>query len=120
MSTPKILIVDDSVTRAARLHAIVREAGFTPLPAGHDVLESARTERPDLILLHVELPETDGYELCRLLRGDRSVGHIPLLTIVAARGQVDHLWARMQGASGVVGDPTSAEALLGAIRTALI
>ena len=120
MSTPKILIVDDSDIRAARLHAIVRDAGYLPRPAGHDVLERARAERPDLILLHVELPATDGYELCRALRNDQAVRHIPLLTIVAVRGQADQLWARMQGASGVVDSPPSAERLLGAIRTALI
>lgn len=120
MSTPKILIVDDSASRAARLEAIVRDAGYIPLPAGPHVLERARAERPDLILVHVELPEADGFELCRALRGDRALQHIPLLTIVAARGRVDHLWARLQGASGVVDEPPSAEQLLGAIRNSLI
>jgi CheY-like chemotaxis protein len=120
MSTPKILIVDDSESRAARLHAIVRDAGYTPLPAGPDALERARAERPDLILLHVELPATDGYELCRALRNDRALQHIPLLTIVAVRGQADQLWARLQGASSVVGSSHSAEQLVGAIRNTLI
>jgi twitching motility two-component system response regulator PilH len=120
MSTPKILIVDDSESRAARLEAIVREAGYSPLPAGQDVLERARAERPDLILLRVELPETDGYEICRALRSDRELQHIPLLTIVAMRKPADQLWAHLQGASGVVDDKSCAEQLIGAIRTTLI
>ncbi|MGQ0587637.1 MAG: response regulator [Gammaproteobacteria bacterium] len=120
MSTPKILIVDDSDTRAARLEAIVRDAGFTPVHAGSDALERARAERPDLILLNVVIPEADGYEVCRELRQDRAVRHIPVIAVATPRSQADQLWARMQGASDVVSAPYSIEQLIGAIRTALI
>ena len=120
MPTPKILIVDDSDSRAARLDAIVREAGYTPVHAGNDVLERARAERPDLILLNVVVPEVDGYEVCRELRNDRAVRHIPVIAVASPRTQSDQLWARMQGASDVVGQSDPVEQLLGAIRTALI
>jgi CheY-like chemotaxis protein len=81
----------------------------------------ARLERPDLILVDVVLPETDGYELCRELRGDRAVRHIPLIAVAAnTRTETEPLWARMQGASDFVDAAYTAEQLLSAIRTALI
>ena len=120
MPTPKILIVDGSETRAARIDSIVREAGYVPVRAGSDALERARTERPDLILLNVEIPQDDGYEVCRELRGDQAIRHIPVIAMTEPRNSADQLWARMQGASDVVSQPCSVEQLLAAIRTALI
>lgn len=120
MATRKILIVDGSDDRAARIDTIVREAGYVPVRAGVDALERARTERPDLILLNVEIPRRDGYEVCRELRGDQAVRHIPVIAMTEPRNPADQLWARMQGASDVVNQPCSVDQLLAAIRTALI
>src|SRR5689334_21100760 len=122
MATAKILIVDESPARAERLAAIVREAGFDVVRAagGGDAVDRARAERPDLILVDVVPPQVDGYEVCRELRSDRAVRHIPLIAVAAARGtEAEPLWARMQGASDFVDATYTAEKLLGAIRTAL-
>jgi len=120
MRTPKILIVDTSDTRAARIGAIVRDAGYVPVRAGDDAVGQARTERPDLILLSVEIPQDDGYGICRDLRGDQAIRHIPVIAMAEPRNLADQLWARMQGASDVVSQPCTIEQLLAAIRTALI
>lgn len=122
MKAPRILIVDESQARAEQLEATLRQAGFEPVRAspGDDALERARAERPNLILVNVVIPEADGYELCRELRSDRAVRHIPVIAVASPRTQADQLWARMQGASDLVNEPYSAEQLLGAIRTALI
>lgn len=122
MPNSKILIVDESPDRAERLELICRKAGFDVVRAktGDDAVERARLERPDLILVDVVVPEADGYEVCRELRGDQTVRHIPLIAVATTRTEADPLWARMQGASDFVPTPYSAEQLLGAIRTALI
>jgi twitching motility two-component system response regulator PilH len=121
MSNRKILIVGDSIDEAAHLLALVVDAGFVPIcAASADAVERARAEIPDLILVNVVAPPTDGYETCRDLRADVAIRHIPLIVMSARSHQSDQLWARLQGASNLVGQPCSGEQLLGAIRTALV
>jgi CheY-like chemotaxis protein len=123
MPTLKVLIVEGSPARGAQLEVLVREAGFAVARVGRHqgVIDRARVERPDLVLLDLVAPPTDGYEACRELRGDPAVRHIPLIVVAAAsRALADPLWARMQGASDFVGPANSPDQLLDSIRTALI
>ena len=122
MSNPKVLIVGTTADDARKLEAAVSAAGFAPISAvgGTDAVERARTEVPDVIVVDVVTPPTDGYETCRELAADVVVQHIPVIVVSTRNQKLDQLWARMQGASNLVAKPCAADELVGAIRNALI
>jgi twitching motility two-component system response regulator PilH len=122
MPNPKILIVGHSADDAATLEAVVSAAGFAPIraAAGADAVQRAKSEIPDVIVIDVVAPPTDGYETCRDLQSDVAVRHIPVIVVATRSEKADQLWARLQGASNVVPKPCAADELVGAIRNALI
>jgi twitching motility two-component system response regulator PilH len=122
MSSRKILIVGESSVEAANLQAVVSGAGFAPICAtpGTEAVERARAEAPDLILVDVVAPPTDGYEVCRELQADVAVRHIPVIVVSSRSHKSDQLWARLQGACNLVPKDCTPDELVGAIRHALI
>ncbi|MGH8030552.1 MAG: response regulator, partial [Arenimonas sp.] len=78
------------------------------------------SETPDLILIDVVTPPTDGYETCRELQADVAIRHIPVIVVSSRNQMTDQLWARLQGACNLLPSPCGAEELVGAIRSALI
>src|SRR5688572_12363075 len=83
---PTILNVDDNegcryaVTRILELNEFnVKEAA-----TGADALRLARAEQPDLVLLDINLPDLNGYEVCRRLKAEPATSRIPVLHITAA------------------------------------
>ena len=86
----KILVVDDdpdlveSVTTIleSRNHDIIQAYG------GIEGLEKAKTEKPDAIILDVMMPDKDGYEVCKELKGDPEYSDIPILLLTAVVSQI--------------------------------
>lgn len=76
-----VLIADDSQLIHSHTRPILEEAGYEVISAhdGAQGLEMARTYRPDLVITDVEMPEMDGYELCRAIKTDASTAHVPVL-----------------------------------------
>ena len=77
----KILIIEDSVINQRLAQAMLKQGNHESLVAGSadDGLEIARRERPDLILIDIQLPGMDGMEATRLLKADPSTAPIPLI-----------------------------------------
>lgn len=82
MST-KILIVEDSPTQAARLKHLLQQNNFEVLVAGRatEALDTARQQRPDLMISDVNMPEMDGFELCRRVRLDPQLRELAILLL---------------------------------------
>jgi two-component system sensor histidine kinase/response regulator len=80
-----ILIVDDNPNNLRLLIAILQERGYQIRPANNGVraLSTAKKQKPDLILLDINMPEMDGYEVCRQLKADPDTADIPVLFISA-------------------------------------
>jgi CheY-like chemotaxis protein len=121
-AAPLVLNVDD---RPATLYArdrTLRQHGFAVANAetGQAALEAARELRPQLILLDVFLPDTDGRELCRRFKADSELSHIPVVLISAglAAGDAD-AGVRQARADGVLVEPVPAEALVSTLRKVL-
>ena len=81
--TKRVLVVEDSRTQALRLQLELRRHGLTVELAttGTTGLEEARSKQPDLIVLDVDLPEMDGYTLCRTLKADPLTADIPIVML---------------------------------------
>lgn len=90
MVRPTILIVDDNRTNIQILNEILHDSyAIRAATNGPDALTLATDEdAPDLILLDVVMPEMDGYEVCRHLKGDEKTANIPVL-FVTVRDEVE-------------------------------
>src|SRR5947209_4329498 len=81
-----ILVVDDNPADQQYLEKILREKGYTVYPArqGSLALKFVQAKAPDLILLDVNMPEMDGYQVCEQLKANQATADIPVIFISAA------------------------------------
>jgi DNA-binding response OmpR family regulator len=88
----KILIVEDESDLAQMLHFTLRKGGYETLAAydGMEAWKRIQSEKPDLIILDLMLPELDGWEICRMVRREEKneIREIGIL-ILSARAQVE-------------------------------
>ncbi len=85
LPAPNILIVDDTPANLQLLAGMLRERGYKPraVTSGQRAIEAARLMAPDLILLDVNMPGMDGFEVCERLKADPDLKDIPILFISA-------------------------------------
>ena len=89
----KVLIVEDELELAELLEYALNKAGFKPLVAndGLSACRIAGSELPDLILLDIMLPDLDGWEICRLIRGHHrsQLAKTPIVMLTALSSPAD-------------------------------
>lgn len=80
-----ILIVDDTPNNLRLLSSLLAHRGYKvrPAPSGAHALATTRKEKPDLILLDIMMPDIDGFEVCRVLKADKSTQDIPIIFLSA-------------------------------------
>lgn len=117
--SPRILVVDDEPNIRDLVEVALRFHGFTVTSAGtgEEALRSVRTQRPELIVLDVMLPDADGFELCRRLRaaGD----DVPVIFLTARDAPSDTVTGLTLGGDDYVTKPFSVDALVARIRAVL-
>jgi two-component system cell cycle response regulator DivK len=115
---PLILIVDDSEKNRKLARDVLRAAGFRTLEAatGDEAIAVAATQRPDLILLDLRLPDMDGTDVARTLRGGSETGRIPVVALSASplTGGSDRLLA--MGFDGYLQKPIDVRAFPQQVR----
>ncbi len=115
-----VMVVDDSVSVRRVVSNLIRAAGWQPVVAkdGVEALEiMQRSARPpDLILLDIEMPRMDGYELMAALKGQEAYRNVPIVILTSRAGEKHRRKALDLGASEYVVKPYQDEALLGLIR----
>ena len=74
------------------------------------------SERPSLILLDVVMPERNGFQVCRELKGNAEFSGIPIVLVTSKDTASDRYWGEQQGADGYVTKPFTREELLRAVR----
>src|SRR5687768_5122807 len=100
----KVLIVDDAPVDRQNLERIVAEAGCVTMMAesGRQAIDRARKDKPDLILMDVNMPEMDGFAATRELKGDAATKDIPVVFVTGKDQKADKAWGQMLGARGYV------------------
>ena len=117
----RILIVEDNATNRRLAVLILETAGYTVLSAADAEagLTVAREERPDLILMDIQLPGMDGLEATALLKGDDATRAIPVIALTALAMIGDEERIRAAGCDGYVAKPMRYQELLATITAQL-
>jgi two-component system KDP operon response regulator KdpE len=115
---PRILLVDDEVSIQRAVEPLLRARGYDVdvVGSGGEALRAAHTHPPDLIILDLGLPDIEGTEVTRRIRGESAV---PIVVLSARGSEADKVAALDLGADDYVTKPFGPEELLARIRVAL-
>ncbi len=119
--TANILVVDDVSANLQVLTGMLKERGYKarPVPNGKLALVAARKDLPDLILLDINMPEMNGYEVCQHLKADLQLRGIPVIFISALNENLDKVKAFAMGGVDYITKPFQFEELHARVETHL-
>ncbi len=121
MSGKKILIVEDNELNMKLFHDLLEVHGYTTLQTkdGREALELARTHRPDLILMDIQLPEVSGLEVTKWIKADDELKTIPVIAVTAFAMKGDEEKIRSGGCEAYIAKPISVNSFLDTIQKVL-
>ena len=107
MSKKKILIVEDEESLLKLESILLTSRGYEVkgVADGRAALEALATMKPDLVLLDIMLPEMDGFEVCRQIKGDETTRHIPVIMLTAKKSREDMVKGEEVGADWYITKP---------------
>lgn len=116
-----ILIVDDSPTDVKVFTTLLEKAGHDvrSAPNAEQGVAAARDQQPDLILMDVIMPGTNGFQATRTLSKDPETASIPVIIVTTKSMETDRVWGMRQGARAFLTKPVSRENLLETINKEL-
>jgi two-component system KDP operon response regulator KdpE len=118
MSTARILVVDDDPQIRRVLRTALVAQGYEAVDArnGEEAIERMREDKPDLVILDVNMPRMNGLETCRIVR---TTSDVPIIMLTVRDTEADKIEALDAGADDYVTKPFSSPELLARIRAAL-
>jgi len=114
----RVLAVDDQEDNRRILRDLLTSAGFEVVEAatGEEAVTVAESQRPDLILMDIQLPGIDGYEATRRIKANPALRAIPLIVVTSYALSGDEAKAMAAGADAYVSKPFSPRALLAKVK----
>ena len=118
---PKLLLADDSVTiqRVIELTFADEDVQVVAVGDGQQAIDRVKSDRPDIVLADVGMPERDGYEVAAFIKGDPALAHIPVLLLTGAFEPIDEARARAVGCDGVLVKPFEPQMVISRVRDLL-
>ncbi|NMM37098.1 MAG: response regulator [Glaciimonas sp.] len=112
-----VMVVDDSLTVRRVTQRLLAREGYQVVLAkdGVDALQQLQTIMPDVMLVDIEMPRMDGFDLTRNVRGDERTRHIPIIMITSRTADKHRSYAMELGVDAYFGKPYQEDALLQAI-----
>ena len=119
--TKRILIIEDQEDNRAIMRDLLSTAGYALIEAvdGEEGVRLARSERPDLILMDIQLPVLDGYEATRRIRAIADLKSVPIIAVTSYALSGDEAKTREAGCDSYVAKPFSPRELLAKVRALL-
>jgi type II secretory ATPase GspE/PulE/Tfp pilus assembly ATPase PilB-like protein/ActR/RegA family two-component response regulator len=116
----KVLIADDDRMVRLILKMLLQKDGFTVIEAenGAICMETARRERPDLLLVDLQMPDMDGYQVLEMIRHDDGLSGMPVLVLTAETSTEVETKVLEMGADDYVVKPFEPEVLISRVRAA--
>ena len=117
----RILIIENEIVFLEEIMSILQFEGFEVIGAdnGRRGIELAKTDRPDMIICDIGMPEVDGYGVLAIIRDNPSIAETPFIFLTAKAAQRDQRKALEMGATDYLIKPFSTRNLLSKIRTYL-
>jgi DNA-binding response OmpR family regulator len=114
----KILVIEDDADLFALLKYNLEKEGFalTGLQTGKGAVDLCRQVRPDLILLDIMLPDSDGVDICKSIRKDPDMAAIPIIFLTARASETDRIVGLELGANDYVVKPFFVRELIARIK----
>ena len=114
----KIALIEDDADLYALVKYNLEKEGFAVVGSqtGRGVVDLCRRERPDLVLLDVMLPDSDGLELCKAIRQHPEVAHLPIIFLTARASETDRIVGLELGANDYIVKPFFIRELVARIK----
>jgi chemosensory pili system protein ChpA (sensor histidine kinase/response regulator) len=115
------MVVDDSLTVRKITSRLLTREGYQVITAkdGLDALQILGEQTPDAMLLDIEMPRMDGFELAKTMKADPKVAHIPIIMITSRTAEKHRARAKELGIEVYLGKPYQEEELLKHLREAI-
>jgi len=116
-----VLIVEDNELNMKLFHDLLEAHGYRTLQSrnGFDAMDIARANRPDLILMDIQLPEVSGLEVTKWLKEDDDLKSIPVIAVTAFAMKGDEERIRQGGCEAYISKPISVGKFLETVRSYL-
>ncbi|MQY53028.1 MAG: response regulator [Firmicutes bacterium] len=117
----KILVVDDEKDVLDLVRRVLIRGGFEVITAsdGKEGLAKVYSEAPDLMILDINMPVMDGWQVCRKIRGDPLYKHLPIIMLTVRRAKTDQLKGLDLGGDEYITKPFSPTELIARVKTVL-
>ena len=114
----KVLVVEDNDLNRKLFCDVLKANAFTvePVADGNEAIEAARTFRPDLVIMDIQLPHISGLELINQLKADNDLMEVPVLAVTAYAGKGDEEKIRIAGAAEYLAKPVSIGSFMAAVN----
>jgi len=114
----RVLVIEDHEENRRILRYLLESAGMEMIEAvtGEEGVTAAEKERPDLILMDIQLPGLDGYEATRRIKGNPALHHIPIIVVTSYALSGDDVKAFEAGCDAYVTKPFVPRELLAKVR----
>ena len=121
MNKQRILVVDDDKAIVKVVRSYLEQAGFEVRSAydGETAIHMLRSEKPDLLVLDLMLPDRDGWEITRLIRADATMGATPIIMLTARVEDTDKIIGLELGADDYITKPFNAREIVARVRALL-
>lgn len=118
----RILIVDDEPDLASMMADMLNDAGYTTriFDNGREAITEIHADPPDLLLLDVNMPGLDGFEVAALLKADPETATIPIIMVSAQDGRGSRVIGLESGAEDYLSKPVDSAELIAKIRNLLL
>ncbi|MNM85571.1 Response regulator MprA [compost metagenome] len=118
MTQPTVMVVDDSLTVRKASQRLLTRAGYQVVLArdGVDALRQLQEVMPDAMLVDIEMPNMDGFDLTRNVRADSRTTHMPVVMITSRTAEKHRRYAAEIGVNVYLGKPFNEDELLRTLR----
>jgi chemosensory pili system protein ChpA (sensor histidine kinase/response regulator) len=118
-TAPIIMVVDDSLTVRKITSRLLSREGYEVITAkdGVEALQELQESKPTVMLVDIEMPRMDGFELTKNVRGDANTANIPIIMITSRTAEKHRNYAKELGVDVYLGKPYQEEELLGYIES---
>ena len=116
--TKKIVLIEDEADLIGLLKYNLEKEGFLLVSSqtGKGAIELCRRERPDLIILDIMLPDSDGLDICKGIRNHPDLAHIPIIFLTARASETDRILGLELGANDYIVKPFFVKELVARVK----